>query len=153
MSRPLEAVFGNWQMSAIVIRQAGPPLLWGNIIFIGNPDQMRLPKGDRDVDRWFNIDSGFNKISGQALSSNIRTFPMRLASVQADGQAKWDIGLAKGFRMGERAMLKVRAQIFNIMNHPNFGAPNVSPTSAAFGQITATAGLSRQVQAAATITF
>ena len=153
MARPLEAVIGNWQMSAIVIRQAGPPLAWGNIIFNGNPDLIQLDKGDRNVDRWFNIDSGFNNNSAQALSSNIRYFPVRLASVQADGQAKWDVGIAKGFRFGERINLKVRAQIFNLMNHPNFAAPNVSPTSTAFGQVTATAGLSRQVQLAATITF
>jgi hypothetical protein len=153
MSRPLEAIFGNWQMSAIVIRQAGPPLVWGNIVFTGDPDQIRLAKGDRDVDRWFNVDAGFNKISGQALANNIRTFPMRLASVQADGQAKWDIGLAKGFRLGERAMLKIRAQVYNMMNHPNFAGPNMTTTNAAFGQITATAGLSRNIQAAGTITF
>jgi hypothetical protein len=140
-------------MSAIVIRQAGPPLVWGNIVFTGDPDQIRLAKGDRDVDRWFNVDAGFNKISGQALANNIRTFPMRLASVQADGQAKWDIGLAKGFRLGERAMLKIRAQVYNMMNHPNFAGPNMTTTNAAFGQITATAGLSRNIQAAGTITF
>jgi hypothetical protein len=39
------------------------------------------------------------------------------------------------------------------MNHPNFGAPNVTTTNAAFGQVTATAGLSRNIQAAATLTF
>ena len=153
MSRPLEAMFGNWQLSGIVIRQAGPPIVWGDIIFIGHPDDIRLPKDQRSVDEWFNINSGFNRISGQALSNNIRTFPLRLASVQADGQAKWDIGLAKGFRVGERALFRLRAQCFNLMNHPNFAAPQASPTNAAFGQVTATAGLSRNIQAAATLTF
>ena len=152
MARPLEAMFGNWQLSAIVIRQAGAPLVWGNVIFAADPDQIALPKGERDVDRWFNT-AGFNILSKQTLSSNIRKFPMRLASVQADGQSKWDIGLAKGFRIGERAKFLMRAQCFNLMNHPNFGGPNVSPTSAAFGQVTATAGLSRNIQAAATLTF
>jgi hypothetical protein len=153
MARPLEAMFGNWQLSAIVIRQAGPPLAWGNIIFIGNPGQIALPKDQRDVDRWFNVDAGFNRISGQALSNNIRAFPMRLASVQADGQAKWDAGLAKGFRLSERVLFRLRAQCYNLMNHPNFAAPNVSPTSTAFGQVTATAGLSRNIQAAPTLNW
>jgi hypothetical protein len=153
MSRPLEAALGNWQLSGIVIRQAGAPLAWGNIIFAGDPDQIRLPKDERNVDHWFNTEAGFNKISGQALASNIRTFPVRLASVQADGQAKWDVGLAKGFRLSERALFRLRAQCFNLMNHPNFGAPNVTTTNAAFGQVTATAGLSRNIQAAATLTF
>jgi len=153
MPKPLEAMLGNWQFSAIIIRQAGAPLAWGNIIFNGDPNQIVLPKDDRDVDKWFNTNAGFNKVSGQALASNIRTFPLRLASVQADGQSKWDVGLAKGFRFGERMMFKLRGQCFNLMNHPNFAAPNATPTSTAFGQVTATAGMSRNIQAAATLTF
>jgi hypothetical protein len=153
MSRPMEAVFGNWQLSAVVIRQAGPPLAWGNIIFVGDPDAMVLPKGERTVDRWFNVDAGFNKISGQALSQNIRYFPMRLASVQANGQSKWDVSLAKGFQLRERLLFRLRAQVFNLMNHANLSAPNVSPTSTAFGTITATAGQPRIYQVAATLTF
>ncbi len=153
MAKPLEGILGNWQFSAIVIRQAGGPLTWGNIIFNGDPNQIALPKDERDVDRWFNTNAGFNKVSGQALSSNIRTFPMRLAGVQADGQSKWDVAVAKGFRIGERVLFKFRAQCFNLMNHANFAGPNVSPTSTAFGQITATAGMARNIQAAATITF
>ena len=153
MSKPMEALLGNWQLSAVMIRQAGAPLAWSNIIFNGNPDAMVLPKADRDVDRWFNVDAGFNRVSGQALSQNIRYFPMRLASVQADGQSKWDVSLAKGFRINERLLFRLRAQCFNVANHTNFGAPNVSPTSTAFGQITATAGQPRIYQVAATVTF
>jgi hypothetical protein len=153
LSKPLQGLLGNWQLSGVVVRQAGPPLAWGNIIFTGDPNQIALPKADRDVDRWFNVDAGFNKVSGQALGSNIRYFPIRLASVQADGQARWDISLAKGFKVTERAMFRLRAQLFNIMNHPNFSGPNVTTTSTAFGQITGTAGIGRSFQFAGTISF
>jgi hypothetical protein len=153
LPKVLEGALGNWQLSGMVIRQAGPPLAWGNIIFNGDPNKIALPKDQRDVDRWFNIDAGFNKVSNQALSSNIRYFPIRLAGVQADGQAKWDVSLAKGFRLSERTLFRLRTQCYNLMNHANFAAPSVSPTSTAFGQITATAGMSRNLQVAATVTF
>ncbi len=153
LSKPLQGALGNWQLSAVVVRQAGPPLTWGNIIFNGDPDKIRLPKSERNVDRWFNVDAGFNRVSGQALSYNIRYFPMRLASVQADGQARWDVSISKGFRIRERSMFRLRVQCFNLMNHPNFGTPNVTPTSTAFGQITGTQSIARSFQFAGTLTF
>lgn len=153
LSKPLQGLLGHWQLSAVVVRQAGPPLTWGNIIFNGDPDKIRLPKSERNVDRWFNVDAGFNRVSSQQLSYNIRYFPMRLASVQADGQARWDVSLAKGFRLTERAMFRLRVQCFNLMNHPNFGAPSVSVTSTAFGQVTTTQSVARSFQLAGTITF
>ena len=86
MPKVVEGALGNWQMSGVVIRQAGGPLSWGNIIYNGDPDQMALAKDDRSVDHWFNVKSGFNTNSGTQLSSNLRTFPMRFNSVRADGQ-------------------------------------------------------------------
>ena len=150
---PVEALVGNWQLSGVVIRQAGPPLLWGNFIFNGDPNTIALPKGERDVDRWFNTDAGFNKVSGQALQYNIRTFPMRLASLQADGQSQWDFSASKSFRLRERSQLRFRAQCFNIMNHVNFGTPNVNATNTAFGRITATQGRPRTFQFSLALNF
>jgi hypothetical protein len=152
MNKVLEAVLGNWQMSGVVIRQAGGPLTWGNIIYTGDPDQMALPKGQRSPDHWFNT-TNFNKVSNQQLASNIRYFPMRLSSVRADGQSKWDISMAKTFRVRESVEFRLRTQCFNIMNHPNFAAPNLTPTAAQFGTITTTVGMPRTFQVAATLQF
>jgi hypothetical protein len=152
MNKVLEGVFGNWQMSAVVIRQAGGPLTWGNVIFAGDPDQIALPKDQRSVDHWFNT-ADFNKVSSQQLASNIRYFPMRLSSVRADGQAKWDVSMAKTFRIREGVEFRLRTQCFNIMNHPNFAGPNLTTTSAQFGTITSTVGMPRTFQAATTLQF
>jgi hypothetical protein len=105
------------------------------------------------VDQWFNVNAGFNKVANQALASNVRYFPIRLTSIQADGQARWDLSLAKGFRIREKGMFRLRTQIFNIWNHPNFGLPNVTPTSTAFGQITGTQSSGRSFQLAGTFSF
>lgn len=154
LPKPLELALGNWQLSAVVIRQAGPPLAWGNVIFSGDPDSIRLPKGERTVDRWFNTAAGFERTSNLQLSQNIRYFPMRLASVQADGQARWDISLSKSFPLNERgSRFRLQAQLFNIMNHPNFSGPQMGVTNAQFGQINGTAGIARSLQVTGRIEF
>jgi outer membrane receptor protein involved in Fe transport len=82
----------------------------------------------------------------------------------------WDFSLVKdtpvGF-LGEAGMLEFRAEIFNILNHPNFGMPsavafvgapsNLSPFSetpiGGTGQITTEQGIPRQIQFALKVLF
>ncbi len=132
----LDFIAGGWQLNGVVQRQSGPALNWGNIIFTGDIKDIPLPKNQRSVDGWFNINAGFNRNSAQQLSYNIRTFPLRFSGIRADGQARWDFSLIKNFRIRERARLQFRAETFNAWNHPNLNAPNTSPTSSAFGLIT-----------------
>ena len=146
MSAPWQAIAGNWQLSGVVVRQAGGPLDFGDILFNGDIQNIALPKDQRTVDRWFNTDAGFNKVSGQQYVYHIRTFPLRFSGIQADGQSKWDLSVSKAFRLGERARVQFRAHCFNIMNHANFAKPQMSPTNTAFGRITATQGLPRTFQ-------
>jgi hypothetical protein len=48
-----------------------------------------------------------------------------------------DFGVVKSFPLGfENANLKIGAQLFNILNHPNFGQPNGDANSTGFGTIT-----------------
>jgi hypothetical protein len=149
----VHTVLGQWQLSVIGFYQSGPPLAWGNIIFQGDPDTIALPSAERDVDRWFNVDAGFNRVSGQALSNNIRAFPLRLSGVRTDNQAKWDASLTKTFRLYERTTLRFRAQCFNITNSTNFGGPNVTPANTAFGRVTTTSGPPRTFQFSLNLNF
>lgn len=137
-ARPLDFVAGGWQLNMVVQRQSGPPLGFGDVwtLFTGNPDNVVLPKSQRGVDRWFNIDAGFNRNAAQQLASNIRVSPLRFGGVRADGQARWDFSAIKNFRVAEKLMLQFRAEALNAWNHPNLFAPNTTPTSSAFGTIT-----------------
>ena len=63
------------------------------------------------------------------------------------GQANWDTSLSKRFRLTEKQRLEFRTEFFNILNHPNFGAPNVARnTSSTFGVINTTVGNPRLIQ-------
>jgi hypothetical protein len=86
---------GGWQIAFIVQRQSGPPIGFGNVIFTGDLKNLKLDGDQRDVDRWFNIDAGFNRNAAQQLASNVRSFPLRFSGLRADDQQRWDFSLSK----------------------------------------------------------
>lgn len=136
---PVNFIAGGWQISTVIVRQAGPPLGFGNAIFNGDVNTLALPKGQRDVDRWFNTEAGFNRNPAQQLGANIRAFPLRFSGLRGDGRATWDFSAIKNFPIREALTLQVRADAYNAWNHANLNPPNTSPTSSAFGRITSAA--------------
>ncbi|MEK7405278.1 MAG: TonB-dependent receptor [Acidobacteriota bacterium] len=134
----LNFIAGGWQLNGMVQRQSGPPIDWGDVwtLFSGNSDNVRLSKDKRSVDRWFNIDAGFNRNSAQQLASNIRVSPWRFSNLRADGQARWDFSVFKKFKVVEKVIMQFRAETVNAWNHPNLFAPVTSPTSSTFGMVT-----------------
>jgi hypothetical protein len=136
MAKPLAAVLNGWQLNGTLVRQAGAPLNFGNITFIGDIHNIPLPKGARRAERWFNTDAGFEKNSRNALANNVRGFPLRFTGVRGDGQATWNFSLSKDFTIRERLKAQFRAETYNVMNHPSFADPNMSVTNSNFGVVT-----------------
>jgi hypothetical protein len=134
----LDALVGGWQLNAVVVRQSGAPLGFGNVPFSGNPDDIALPKSERSVDRWFNTEAGFARNSSQQLAYNIRTMPLRFGNVRGDGRATWDFSAIKNVRLAQTT-LQLRAEVYNAWNHPNFSDPVTNPFSSAFGRVTSAA--------------
>jgi hypothetical protein len=92
----------------------------------------------------------------------------RPTSVSGPGFRRLDLSLFKDFHFGERFRLQFRTEMFNILNHPNFNAPNFGGngvvaisgsgnfTSGAFGQIGSTRDAPydpRQIQLALKLYF
>jgi hypothetical protein len=69
----------------------------------------------------------------------------------------WDMSLQKNIALAERYKLQLRADSFNVFNHPNFSTPNASITSSSVGTITSPAGTpnyeARTVEFAAKVSF
>jgi hypothetical protein len=151
--RALDAIIGGWQLNGIVTWQSGQALGFGNIIFNGDIKNIALPSSQRNADRWFNIDAGFNRVNNQQLASNIRTFPLRFSGIRGDAQNRWDLSLLKNFTLVERLRMQFRAECFNALNHTNLNNPNTTPTSTAFGTITGTASQARTFQFALKMEF
>ncbi|HWQ53976.1 MAG TPA: carboxypeptidase regulatory-like domain-containing protein [Bryobacteraceae bacterium] len=154
LPKPVEFIAGGWQLGMVGQRQSGPPLAFGDIwtLFTGDPDNIAIPRGQRTLERYFNIDAGFNRNSAQQLASNVRVSPLRFSGLRADGQARWDFSAIKNFSITERFKTQFRAECINAWNHPNLSAPNTTVTSSAFGSVSS-ADVPRKWQMALKIAF
>jgi hypothetical protein len=150
--KSLDRVIGGWQLNAVVTKQSGPPLAFGDVVFRGDTRTIALPKDKRSVDRWFNTD-GFEKRPSNQLEYAVRTWPRYFSDLRADGQSKYDFSLIKHFSFGERARLQFRAECYNCLNHPNLDTPDMTVTSSTFGMVSEQASTARQFQAALKLTF
>lgn len=92
---------------------------------------------------------------------------VRRNSFRGPGYANWDFSLGKKFQLNERFALQLRAEFFNILNHPNFaginpdlstaynslvGNPNYTPDVAASNPVVGSGG-SRHIQLGAKVIF
>ncbi|MGC1359946.1 MAG: hypothetical protein WA826_02115, partial [Silvibacterium sp.] len=61
-------------------------------------------------------------------------------ALRSPGYFNTDMAAIKNTKIGERVSLQLRAEFFNVTNHPNFGAPANYQNSPGFGQIGGTLG-------------
>lgn len=70
-----------------------------------------------------------------------------------------DLSVVKNTKLTERMTVQLRAEAFDVLNHPNFGNPNLNVQSSSFGKITGTRfptgdfGSARQLQLALKLQF
>ena len=133
----MNAIFGGWQLNAIITAQTGfpfTPLVGFNQSGDGdtrNPDRVSLnpnfhgPVIEGNPNQWYNPKAFLLPAAGTFGNAgrDILTAP---GLVNVDGS------MFKTFRFGERANLQFRAEVFNSLNHTNFGWPVITTfTSAA----------------------
>jgi hypothetical protein len=147
----------GWQVVAMVQSQSGNPvnLVTGNSTLNGIPNTVRPDitgpvRIIGSVDQWFDT-SAFEAVDHFGnLGRNVIIGP---------GFNNTDLSVVRNMRFGKRIRLQVRADVFNLFNHANFGSPGDVVGSPTFGKITRTrlttgeAGSSRQIQLAARLTF
>jgi len=168
----------GWQLALITQGQTGNPItvvtnintftgnanlrpdLVGNIEIIGRPD------------KWFSNDVCDPRIAGSCTSSSVFALPVSGGvfhfgnlprnAIIGPGFYNTDLSLIKKTKVGG-ATVELRAEAFNLFNHPNFGVQLPSRTatvgSTSFGLLTATrlptgdSGSARQFQLAAKVLF
>lgn len=153
MPRPLDRLLGGWQVSNLFQRQSGAALGFGNSIFNGDLGHIPIPDGERTIQRWFNTNAGFETNSQRQLGSNIRTLPTRFSGIRGDGLNNWDLSIVKITDLRERVKLHFRTEFINAFNHPQFGDPNTSPSSTAFGVVSSETSVPQTIQFALRLVF
>ena len=164
-------LFGGWSLSTIVqvrsgltVNVLGPPTLGNPVRPEGVPGQpIRAPNYNPP-------DSQINPAAFTIKAGEFGTAQRNIARGPSFGQ--WNLGVLKNMQLTERVRLQFRAELFNVLNRPNFNHPNgtlcngVTPTgecipNALFGVSTSTVGnvisfgggASRQVQFALRLLF
>jgi len=127
----VRGVLGGWQTSSIVQTRSGlpanPQLISG---FFGNPVRPNVKSGvspvlsgvDWPKPRYntdaFAVNPDYDGTPGKNLGDAGRN------SLRAPGFFQWDFSLMKNFSVTEKTRVQFRADLFNILNHPNFAGPD-----------------------------
>jgi len=144
----------GWNLTSIFTFQPrGAPLAWGDIIYKGdNLNDLEVnphaPDGAFDT-------SKFDRVSSDqpVTGTHIRTLPTQVSHARQDGIVSLDMSIIKNNHITDRIKAQLRGDFFNALNHPQFSAPNLSPTSSAFGIISSQANLPRTIQVGLRLTF
>jgi outer membrane receptor protein involved in Fe transport len=119
---------GGWRIGGIATFQNGPPLtpssygvqsVGSHANLLGNPN---LPRGERTIDRWFDVSKLANPAPGQLGNAG-------KGVIRGSGNNKWDLIISKVVHIAERHQVEFRAELFNAFNHPQFDDPVVTPAN------------------------
>jgi hypothetical protein len=140
------AIVSGWQVSGSWMWQAGAPLGFGDAIYYGSKiEDIVLPADQRNTWRWYDT-TNFEKASSRQLDYHYRIMSSRFAGVRAPKLNQWDMSLLKNAKITERMSAQFRFEALNAFNSVWFRAPNTTPSSTSFGQITAEGSQPRKVQ-------
>ncbi|MBZ5539694.1 MAG: carboxypeptidase regulatory-like domain-containing protein [Acidobacteriia bacterium] len=158
-----QALLGGWQLTSLGTFQSGMPfsvLAGYGITGVGDaidfPDRLNQISANTttgDINNWINTAAYVEQAPGH-LGNSARN------SAKGPGFSNLDFGIGKDFTITEQIGLKFRTDMFNVLNHPNFGlpgsiqlfsGPGVPNPSA--GVIRTTVGTPRQIQFSLKLTF
>lgn len=147
----LNAVLGGWQTNGILIVQTGlpfsPVLQTSTTNGTGSRADVVGPISYPHTRlKWFDA-SAFGTPAPYTYGNAGRNI------LFGPGRWNWDMSLFKNFVIKDQTRFELRAEAFNIFNHPQFGQPNSSIGNPQVGQITSTVGNPRQLQMALRFQF
>jgi hypothetical protein len=138
-------ILGNWQTSGIVSMQTGTPISIGAACSFPGANGLgcyanrlkdgNLPSGQRTMNQWFDTNA-YASPAAYSFGNGSRTEP----DLRNPGTITFDSVLSRWQPIRERMRLQFRAELYNLLNHPNLGAPSASITSSTYGQIASKSG-------------
>jgi hypothetical protein len=137
-----EGLLGGWQLTALGTWQTG---LWltpgfasvdttGTGITGGRPDRLAdgsLPASQQTIFHWFDT-------TAFAVPPTGRYGNAGRGILEGPRMGVLHLGIGKDFRMREKLTFNLQAAFQNVLNHANFGIPNMTINSSAGGSISST---------------
>ncbi|MGH9630811.1 MAG: carboxypeptidase regulatory-like domain-containing protein [Bryobacteraceae bacterium] len=144
-------IIGGWTVSTVLVTQTGlylTPTFSGfdvsNTGTTGNqrPDRIadgNLPTGERTIDHWFDNTAfavpGDGNGDGRPDGSPGRFGNAAPNIIEGPRAIVLDAGLHKQFRFTERLRAMLEGTFTNVLNHANYGSPNMNVRSGAVGTV------------------
>ena len=144
----------------------------GNLFYYGSVDQVVQALNhdnihSRNIHLWYDPaavwtqstapPSSFVGFEGRSAvqpgTYQARVFPQYIDSLRSDGIRNWDAKLLRRFQIHENVAFSVSCDFLNLTNHTQFGGPNMTVTSSAFGQLTSQSNAGRILQFATRLQF
>jgi hypothetical protein len=151
-------ILGGWELTGnfnarsgkpFTVTQSGDPLSLGSLSTT-LPDLIGDPRvSNPTITRWF------NPAAFQLLTATSNRFGTEGRNILiGPGFASFDFAIHRRFGLGnESRYLDFRWEVFNALNHANFGLPNRTINSSNVGTITTLAGDPREMQFALRLNF
>jgi hypothetical protein len=152
MNRVLDAVVGGWSLATLITEQSGQPMAMA----MSSPQlangtqrpsvicpQLKTGISFNDAAETWNdatpapfLNANCFANPGDQTPGNA---PRYFSNLRVDGIHNIDLNLYKSFEPKEGMKLEVRAEMFNLANHPRFGQPNSLVGDPLFGTVTSDA--------------
>ena len=156
---------GGWRLGGIVTLQSGMPFTptistdTANTGASGErPELIGKPRVIGNIGCWFNVSANssctsLNAPTAFALPTQYTYGNGGRNILRSDSLKEWDASLMKNFKIWENVNLLFRAEYFNVLNHPTFGAPVTNINVASGGQVSSTLNSNRIGQFALKLSF
>ncbi len=156
-SRWANLAIGGWSLNSVYTYQTGAPITWvngstaspGDYVYFGD----KIVLNNRETNGPAFNTSAFDTKAADQLQYHLRTFSTTFPDLRQDGINQWDASALKRFYITEKTGFELRAEAYNVINHPTFAAPNTTATNSQFGVITAQSNRTRTMMFGARLIF
>jgi hypothetical protein len=143
-SKLVNNTLGGWSLNTIVTLQGGQPLAFGcptsttsgtgcnDVLVAGQSQKLGIHKDSNGLVNWIGNPGAFQQPCPLGLPPTTGCIPATGSALLGGGPSttygpgfhRWDLSAFKSVQISERVSAQFRAEFFNILNHPNFNAPN-----------------------------
>jgi Carboxypeptidase regulatory-like domain/TonB dependent receptor len=146
------AILGGWSLDSLILARSAPPVnitdikfyqLDGGIYASVRPDLVPgqptyLHGSEYPGGKALNPSAFTDPPIDPTTGNPLRQGDLARNFIRGFGATQWDFAVHRDFSIHESVKLQFRAEMFNLLNHPNFGPPNGQLGSSGFGLSTET---------------